>query len=414
MQKLRPLKSALQVLAGSIVLVLILRTWVVLGLVLPVQVTGNSMAPALMGEHYSIQCPDCEEQATFAAEFATDSAQLPCPHCGKQSISLAESPLHAGDNLVVNRFSGNLRQPRRGEMVVLRNPTDPTQLCVKRVWGLPGESLRLQWGDVWVDGQPVKKTLPLQRALRLRIHQETAEHQRWQADLETQWRKEGSRWDADTRGHIQSHWLRYSHPADKPITDEYPYNAGLTRQLNLVRDIMLSARVKASGEGTLQLEIEAGQQSCRIAWSLGFSRLSLELDGVVVVEQQIPSRIAGRLAGVGVLVELSNFDGQILLAMDGISFLQVPWIPQVTPQRTSQPVALGAVDLQITVSELNLYRDLYYGPQAVGLARVHENIVAQLQPGQYYLLGDNSPISVDSRSWGPVAEELFLGYPLAN
>ncbi|NOY43332.1 MAG: hypothetical protein GXP26_16045 [Planctomycetes bacterium] len=32
--------------------------------------------------------------------------------------------------------------------------------------------------------------------------------------------------------------------------------------------------------------------------------------------------------------------------------------------------------------------------------------------GEYFLLGDNAPISVDSRRWGPVPGRLLLGKPV--
>ena len=47
------------------------QTWLVLGLVAPVVVAGGSMAPALVGEHYRVECPDCSRS------FDCDADSLP-------------------------------------------------------------------------------------------------------------------------------------------------------------------------------------------------------------------------------------------------------------------------------------------------------------------------------------------------
>ena len=49
-------------------------------------------------------------------------------------------------------------------------PGEPTQAYVKRVVGLPGESIRIKGGDIFVDGKIIRKTLPEIRAMRILIH----------------------------------------------------------------------------------------------------------------------------------------------------------------------------------------------------------------------------------------------------
>ena len=60
------------------------------------------------------------------------------------------SPAHtSGDRLLVRRW----RSPRRWDAVVLRSPTDANRLIVKRVVGLPGETITLRGGRVVVEGR---------------------------------------------------------------------------------------------------------------------------------------------------------------------------------------------------------------------------------------------------------------------
>lgn len=413
MRNLRPLQSALQWLVGGLVIVLLVRTWVVLGLVQPVQVAGNSMAPALLGEHYSVACPQCQSLLVFAADLKPSAPSAACPHCGNPSVPLENAPLHVGDSLMVDRFSESLGPLVRGDLVVVRSPDDSRQLCVKRILGLPGESVALRWGDVWIDGRPATKSLAEQRALRLLLHKETSTNRRWQMAPEATWLWNNRHWQIDCRATEKTYWLQYQHPQRRPLTDEYNYNVGLTRQLNPVRDIMLVANISVLGEGRLLLEFGQEIPTCRVAIEPSTKKVSLHVGDAFAADRCLTRILSDRLSGDGVLVELSNFDGKILLAMDGEVLLNVPHVPESAPTASSQPVSIGATDLRVSLQNLSLYRDIYYCSQAVGLAPMPENVVHRLSLGHYYLLGDNSPISVDSRSWGPVAQGLIVGRPLA-
>ncbi len=45
--------------------------------------------------------------------------------------------------LIINELSYRLREPERGEIVVFRYPRDPSQFFIKRVVGLPGETVEI-------------------------------------------------------------------------------------------------------------------------------------------------------------------------------------------------------------------------------------------------------------------------------
>ena len=55
--------------------------------------------------------------------------------------------LRAGDRLLVNRLAYRLSPPRRGDIVLLRDPQRPGFECIKRIVGLPGERLPVDGGD---------------------------------------------------------------------------------------------------------------------------------------------------------------------------------------------------------------------------------------------------------------------------
>ncbi len=68
-----------------------------------------------------------------------------------------EPNLHTNERLVIEKFSYHFHGPRRGDVVVLRDPGGSPGLLIKRVVGLPGERVTLADGKVYIDGQPLNE-----------------------------------------------------------------------------------------------------------------------------------------------------------------------------------------------------------------------------------------------------------------
>ena len=63
-----------------------------------------------------------------------------------------EPNLHTNERLVVEKLSYRFHGPRRGDVVVLHDPSGGTELIIKRVIGLPGERVMIGDGRVYIDG----------------------------------------------------------------------------------------------------------------------------------------------------------------------------------------------------------------------------------------------------------------------
>jgi signal peptidase I len=67
--------------------------------------------------------------------------------------------LMSGEWIVINRLAYRFGQPQRGDVVVFLPPTNAqTDDLIKRVIGLPGETIVIRDGDVLIDGQPLAET----------------------------------------------------------------------------------------------------------------------------------------------------------------------------------------------------------------------------------------------------------------
>lgn len=61
-----------------------------------------------------------------------------------------EPTFQDGEYLLIDQLSYRFRQPRRGEVIVFRYPNDPSQFFIKRIVGLPGETVSVEGGQVIV------------------------------------------------------------------------------------------------------------------------------------------------------------------------------------------------------------------------------------------------------------------------
>jgi signal peptidase I len=58
-----------------------------------------------------------------------------------------------GDYLIVDELSYRIRQPERGEVIVFKYPQDLSQRYIKRIIGLPGETVEIKDGKVTIFGK---------------------------------------------------------------------------------------------------------------------------------------------------------------------------------------------------------------------------------------------------------------------
>ncbi len=86
--------------------------------------------------------------ALFIRSFVVQAFRIP-------SGSMIPSLL-IGDQILVDKVAYRFRKPARGEVVVFKYPRDESRDFIKRVIGLPGETLEVRNRVIYINGEPIK------------------------------------------------------------------------------------------------------------------------------------------------------------------------------------------------------------------------------------------------------------------
>jgi len=66
--------------------------------------------------------------------------------------------------IIINKFAFLVGNPERGDVVVFRPPSDPSKYYVKRVIGLPGDTIMIRDGSVYVKAAGEKEARKLEES----------------------------------------------------------------------------------------------------------------------------------------------------------------------------------------------------------------------------------------------------------
>ena len=147
-------RETVESIAVAFLLAFLFRAFEAEAFVIP---TG-SMAPTLYGRHKETNCTQCGHLITIGASEELDretgtylTGRLEsslCPNC-RAPNSIKDAPVFKGDRILVNKFPYELKEPRRWDVVVFKYPEEPKTNYIKRLVGLPNETLTIRQGDLY-------------------------------------------------------------------------------------------------------------------------------------------------------------------------------------------------------------------------------------------------------------------------
>ncbi len=475
-----------QGLLMAFMMALIFRGFIVEGFHIP---TG-SMAPTLMGQHTLLHGDTSGLTWPVGPVTMQGRTGVPAP---KQSfvtsdpvtqaeMRVSNEPLRSGDRVFILKYLFPVFEPARYDVVVFKNPRDPTATYIKRLVGLGPEEVALVDGDVFSRPLPANATaeatttntweLPGWTVARKPDDSQAA---MWQLVFDTAFAPlDASR---DGRTWFRSPWLpseadapawtidaqrqyRYagqgatqlSWDSKRRIADAYPYNQLGGGQFPNghfpVSDMRVSLHLEPSSvDATAAMTLATRRHVFRAA---------IESAGRVTLAMRREDESAWRTLGEGTLdvplqpgavrsVEFWHVDQTLRVVVDGrtVAKGEYDWSPT---QRLEAAMGLSAKEIfetrdrnlltdaariatprlslefgggPLTLHRVRVDRDIHYqpgdyhpvndattfaksGPHLRGrqpAAATHPRQPMFLSQDEYFMCGDNSPASLDSRLW---------------
>jgi signal peptidase I len=488
-RSLRLIRNTVESIGIAVVLAFVLRAFTIEAFVIP---TG-SMAPRLFGAHWHLQCTECGYEFDYgwvgpdAPRNATPSRpdNAVCPNC-RAPYSGPARFVDGGDRVLVLKYLYNFRPPQPWDVVVFRNPQNNGENYIKRLIALPGETVQLVHGDVWVQS-------PAGSEWQIRRKPQHVQDVMWQLIhnndyLPTErsegcpfWAPQGSFnspdqgrsfvFDGDSPGQLNfvcdtANYLPrygYNNPNREPLANSAQFYQDVCTDVKV--SCVFTPQTRES-EINLFLDVMDQSFSARVQAN-GTIELRRRVNGVFETLQT--TSLAPLAIGRGRQIALAHVDWQVKVLVDGEVLLAttddadqyrpdydtIRATMEMAYAHTSRSPVIDAPEISITtegpcqVSHLAVHRDVYYtgcvldihagrrrgqplGPEtdyAVELTLDHdmqidgypgwgvlgrEPLTLQGDPDNpqptdsFFVLGDNSPQSVDSRHWASAAPTLRL------
>jgi hypothetical protein len=345
----------------------------------------------------------------------------------------------------------NFIDPNRFDVIVFRNPTSSLENYIKRLVGLPNEEIWLADGDVFVRRagdvdapfHVQRKPEHVQRSVWRTIDDRGAAPQS-PVDAGAAGRDGASPWAGagwDTSGRALrcddagETMLRWNNRV-RPIDDWLAYNAFKVVDPGshfAVSDLRIRAGVVAD-EPDLVTALQLHARAHVFEWRLGHGEALVRLRPANsdAWTHEARADFSGFDPGFATNIEFWHADQRLAIYADGDLIVELtydwgpalrleratgasveaamrrvprsnPWYHQFRP---SEPqIEWSFQGSPLTLHRVGLDRDLYYQPDVLDPTSepalgTHPGATAVTGPDQFFMLGDNSAHSQDSRLWG--------------
>jgi signal peptidase I len=402
--------------------------WVIIALVLAFvfrafimeafRIPTGSMAETLRGVHHHLRCEQCGYKADYDADIS-GVGRPKCSSCGFEDEGAVTKPASNGDRILVLKCIYEFIDPRRWDVVVFKNPDNPDENYIKRMIGLPGETIATLDGDFYVNGTILRKPPKVQNEMWMPIYDNDFQPVITKGEgaqvVKFDWKQPfvrvgGGQWLMNPFG--ETYFMLESEPTsentiayDSRLTEDfnasYAYNETTYRTIDepLCTDLRIRFYAhRQSDAGFVGASIR--KYDCQYRGRVSFDgQMTIEKvtgdEVVVAAKKDVDPFDSSR----GVLFDLSIVDRQVILQfgkeqlkyelgdrIEDLSFVKT---------RGSLVEISGAGDLKL--SHVAVYRDTYYTDKSSRRPKV--GIPFKIGEDEFFVCGDNSPNSHDSRKW---------------
>ena len=368
--------------------------------------------------------------------FCVEAFQIPTSSMQPTLMGSTEAGVY--DRILVDKILPLVREPKRWDITVFNYPLQKNQNYVKRIGGMPGDRLLIAGGNLHqVSDDGGKRTLrverkpaDLQEAMWKNVHPcrqlARAESKALDGALGASPSRlfreqedgvaadlDGSRAllyfrDEADGGMIDRVWDGYPEAVARAIREKSP----MDQPQEIVADVRIAAAITPAqtlDEAALEIDVQrpnAGRVTFALAVKGGKGQLLARRDTTVL--GQSPEFACELPAGAATTLAFAHVDDELVAWREGVElqrFDASPWairdecvlpfqdgrLQKPANQKVVPQVALKGKG-RVLVADLRIDRDMHW-------TRSGAPEVIEVPDGHYYMLGDNTLQSIDSRGW---------------
>jgi signal peptidase I len=357
------------------------------------------------------------------------NVQAPSTRCSRCSDELASDktmPVANGDRILVLKCVYQFLDPKRWDVIVFKNPPEPTINYIKRLIGLPGEKVQIIDGDVYINGQIARKPAKVQNELWMPVFDND-----YQPVRPRDGSFNGHLWEQPFKNVEDSKWITTD--SSNPTIFRLDPAQGRTDQIHsMVYDTSIGNDFRATyayddidtygympycSDLMVRFSVRGGDSRGRIGIALSKYQTNykawVDFAGEMVIAKTDKGGQTSDLIRLGpvpvtesALVEFANVDHQLIfqygskkLTYDlGRNMEDAGPIGEVIEPRVE---IFGSG--RLTLSHVGIFRDIHYTDakfaNSGGDGRATKDSPFVLDDDQFFVLGDNSPNSEDGRWW---------------
>ncbi|MFH1882723.1 MAG: signal peptidase I [Planctomycetota bacterium] len=402
------------------------------------RIPTGSMADTLKGAHFRLRCRQCGYKYEygfvpgkygFHDDYVPRSGHLKsyrsrCPSCGNYQPVGGTMPVANGDRILVLKCIYQFFEPKRWDVIVFKNPPEPEVNYIKRLVGLPGESVQIIDGDVYIDGQISRKPPHVQNEMWMPVYDNNYQpvdpcafsfnHHRWQQPF---WTGRFSKWEIDkdspTLFHLDSpaetiSTMTYRTKIGNDFRATYAYDEVEEYDyMPYCSDLMVRFYCLANDpQGSIGISLSKYETTYRA--KVNFS------SGVIVVTKQEKGKEPVKLAEISIkhpamnkftLVKFVNVDHQLFFQFgsEELTYDMGRGLEDAGRIRADIPPRVEILGSgKLTLSHVAIFRDIHYTERKYVNGPKEGRAIDKpftLGEDEFFVLGDNSPNSEDGRWW---------------
>jgi signal peptidase I len=328
----------------------------------------------------------------------------------------------SGDRILVLKCLYQFEEPKQWDVVVFKNPLDPTENYIKRLVGRPGETVEIIDGDVYINGQISRKPPKTQEELWMPVCDNDFQPARPEEPAFNghKWRQpfkndNGSKWTVDEESPTifrlagspgEQHWLVYDTSRGNDFRATYAYDEITDyRYMPYCSDLMVRFWV-SPGEQDGLTGASLSKYGITYIGKVDFAgRMSISQVSDGNERLLTNGTVASPKVDRPVMLKFANVDHELTLEFgdERLKYDLGRGQDETGERKTGiEPEVKVFGAGRIEISHLALFRDIHYtsgNPNTTAPGRATEGHSLKLEADRFFMLGDNSPRSEDGRWW---------------